>query len=583
MEQKHVGFFERHVEKFVFGVCALIALLIVMTYAIGEPYHVRLESGEGERVLEPGEVEPFVAKQADRLESEIERRKSPLPDLSVPTYTENFKKRFNQRVVGVSRFSVPPGLPGISEKHIGSSDEGQDSRYAVPARPRPDGLAIRTGYGALAAPDGEAARRWYEARFGANRPWDVRYVTVGARFDMGVWKKRLRDPAASQGAPIPEQWWGGLLAISELRLERRKWDGESGTWSEPTVIPVAPNVPSFRDLDQPSPAEAEEAVVSVTRRQAAIVQPPLPELARGMPWQSPFIPEETLSAKEQRELLELNRRIRQLERAKEQGGEASGAGEEPARRRRGETPDMSRETSSQELSEIERLRKKRRTLVGREDVGGHGAVPDPRAQGEKRESDATDRVTLWRHDLTAEAGATYQYRVRVGVLNPLFQRSELTAKQRERYQDRLTLLSPASEWSDSITIRPDRHFFVVGANRRQRQATVEVWRLFGGIWRSREFTVSPGDPVGESVSLSIAGRQASMAMEMDLLAVDLVSGVPAPGTLEGKTVRLIYQRLDRGSMGHRDVALDRDSATRRRLQVEATRYAKDGDGGGESE
>lgn len=111
---------------------------------------------------------------------------------------------------------------------------------------------------------------------------------------------------------------------------------------------------------------------------------------------------------------------------------------------------------------------------------------------------------VWVHDFTAEPGATYRYRVRYGVNNPLFGRERSLGEENE------ALLSLASEpivesdwsdWTDAVAVGRTSYFFVTNA-RDQGQlgqsasaATAEVFRMFYGYYRKHTITLEPGDAV----------------------------------------------------------------------------------------
>ncbi len=174
---------------------------------------------------------------------------------------------------------------------------------------------------------------------------------------------------------------------------------------------------------------------------------------------------------------------------------------------------------------------------------------------------------VWAHDLTAEPGITYRYRLRVSLINPMFQRSKLKGQRREKYFHKLAILSRASQWTKPVTIEPLRQFFVVGGSGAERQATIEVWRVFDGRPRVSEFRVYPGDPLGHEVTMSAAGQQIVVDMSIPGLVVDLVDAASERG-LRGRSI-MLYVSADTHQLFERSIEADRASPARARLISQA--------------
>jgi hypothetical protein len=134
-------------------------------------------------------------------------------------------------------------------------------------------------------------------------------------------------------------------------------------------------------------------------------------------------------------------------------------------------------------------------------------------QMEQRDRDTLGRLSLdpptldlWVNDMYVEPGQTYRYRIRLSVVNPLFNKEELPEEQREDHEDRFLLYSDWSDWSREISVEPMRHFFMTSASQTPApgRANVQVWRFFSGSWESSEFRVQPGDPIGMTEGLSVS-------------------------------------------------------------------------------
>ena len=170
---------------------------------------------------------------------------------------------------------------------------------------------------------------------------------------------------------------------------------------------------------------------------------------------------------------------------------------------------------------------------------------------------------VWGHDLTVRPGVTYRYRLRVSMLNPLFQKSQAAGVLGESYFNQMSVQSPPSAWTEPVVIDPVYRFFVVGGSGSEREATIEVWRLFNGRARVGEFRVNPGDLLGGVVSVDVGGVARDLDMRIGALAVDLVD--TSSGASVGGKSTLVYVDLETNKLMERTIEVDRDSPVRTRL------------------
>lgn len=205
-------------------------------------------------------------------------------------------------------------------------------------------------------------------------------------------------------------------------------------------------------------------------------------------------------------------------------------------------------------------------------VSLYGRRPDA-AQPDQPAEEIKNTIKVWAHDLTAEKGKTYRYRVIVAVLNPLFRQTRVEDQQREENYNRFVIVPTEeeladSEWSQPVMLDPEYHFFLIAGNPQQGVGVVEVWRIHKGQWRFEEFDIRPGDPVGGDMTIDDQGQSVELDMRVDTLAVDLFSTGNSGGA-GGGGVGLLYTDPDTGELASRTADEDRDSATRIRLKNEA--------------
>jgi hypothetical protein len=169
-----------------------------------------------------------------------------------------------------------------------------------------------------------------------------------------------------------------------------------------------------------------------------------------------------------------------------------------------------------------------------------------------------NKVDLWAIDFNAQPGQTYRYRVRVGIVNPLFNKSNLPKDQLEEHQSKFLLFSKHSEWTKPVTIERLQHFFVIGGNRNPAPGNVafEVWKFHDGQWRNEEFRAAPGDPIGGLRTVRAPGVEPT---DVDfytgavLVDADFEFAVPGKiGNMTSKTLRALVMQDNRILMRRRD-------------------------------
>ncbi|MEL7087723.1 MAG: hypothetical protein AAGL98_04670, partial [Planctomycetota bacterium] len=206
--------------------------------------------------------------------------------------------------------------------------------------------------------------------------------------------------------------------------------------------------------------------------------------------------------------------------------------------------------------------------------GAYGGGPE--AYGNRRGpvgGQLPDRIKVWAHDLTAEPGKTYRYKVVVSVMNPLYQFPRLNEAQRQENFDRVAITHDETElaaanWSAPLTLDPEYHFFALSGSKDQKRVNFEVWTVYDGMWRSDEFTEYPGNEIGGEAQTQDTGRQFEMNVGSILLDVD---SVPSPTGRGGSVVRVLYLDPDSGRIDYRLVNADKNSDARQRLENERQR------------
>lgn len=145
-----------------------------------------------------------------------------------------------------------------------------------------------------------------------------------------------------------------------------------------------------------------------------------------------------------------------------------------------------------------------------------------------------DEMLVWTHDLGVVPGASYRYRCRVLLYNPLFARSRQLLKAQQEFATAFTIESLTSDWSAPIEIKPPVEFYVVratedGGSMGLGEIRIEMYRYFNGSRRSEQFTVQPGEQIGRSATVTQNGEVATVDFSTDWYLVDVIADPAAVG------------------------------------------------------
>jgi hypothetical protein len=111
-------------------------------------------------------------------------------------------------------------------------------------------------------------------------------------------------------------------------------------------------------------------------------------------------------------------------------------------------------------------------------------------------SKRTKPLLIWVFDDTVEPGKTYQYRVRLGVFNPVAGTGQVVDRDVDK-KDQVILWSPYSEVTKPIEVQKRTYLFARDVQDKTNTATVEVARYALGYWRTENFLVKPGETIGK--------------------------------------------------------------------------------------
>lgn len=210
--------------------------------------------------------------------------------------------------------------------------------------------------------------------------------------------------------------------------------------------------------------------------------------------------------------------------------------------------------------------------LGRQPAGRFrpNAVPG-RGRDEEQGAEHALMIDVWNHDLTVRPGKTYRYRLRVSMLNPLFNRDALNPNQKQTVGRQVSITSSPTPWGEKVEIDPMIDYFVVKVDRVNRKVDVEVFRYFEGVLRNETFSVTPGQPIGGVVEVERYGVKKKVDMSVAAVAVDVEVREGRDQQLAGSRSVLILLDESTQTLQERVAEVDRDHPRRLKFRNEVTR------------
>ncbi|MEM1331054.1 MAG: hypothetical protein AAGG07_10875 [Planctomycetota bacterium] len=517
MKLKGINPIEQHIDKAVLGIVALVFLgALAFQFLPGRTnIEVGGESVPPERAFEPAE------QAAERLKGRLAAAEPDLPELDVPDLVARFEQRRSvtpsreESAIALGR-SLDLGLDDATPGEMVSGQTLAEFQPPAPADPIANVLYATIDPVAPLLIDGLAELLPTE------QPFDLPGVTVEAAFSGAALAEALRrDPDGPSGeiSSLPPSWWRDAVEVLDVEIERQR-RGEDG-WS--TVEPVRALAGSLAQRvmeSRPGPQALRQVVSDAADRSDVISRRPYPPLIAGPRWVPP-------SEAARLEEIEANRRqIAQLVEQRDAlladreeiergtpGGPPGGPGEggredrrPPPGDRGGDPEDDANEDDAAtrrrlnsidgQLETIER----RLASLGWVETDAEPSRSDTRRAALPRLLNDPGRV-VWAHDLRAEPGATYRYRVRVVLNNPVYGRGTLLTPEQRQWATEPLVRTPWSQWTEPVSIPRPQQIFVTNARAGdafgggEPGASVEVYRFYYGFWRRATAGVEAGEEV----------------------------------------------------------------------------------------
>ncbi len=540
MKVKGMNPIEQHVEKIVLALVALVLLGVLAMQFLTQPNQVDV----GSRKVPPQNVYVELQRQAENLDSQLKDAGPALPEVRATDLVQRYDHALSQTADSTLALTAPLGhavnIGAATGTDMGVAGPSSD-KVAVLRVPKSTAPVAASQWGAL-DPFAVLAVPEFSAFIPAQQPFDLPSVTVETTFSGSALRDALGE---SGGVGIPRRFWAATgIQILGLEVERQRRLPD-GTWSapEPATPPPGASLPTRALGDNAGLPELTELVSKATQAAADVQRPmALPTIA-GPEWTPPSERVTTPGAAPvseadrvrrnlERALAELDRlqnpqTTRQPDSSNTRGpgvvrpgpGQTTGPGQSAPRNQR---------RIDQLQKDIEGYRQRLREL-GEPDTTGRapgqpgtpldtrgtptqpygqpgGSVSGPAPLGLLEQG----TVQLWAHDLGVQPGATYRYRTRVVLNNPLFRKGPVLDQQDAALQAAAKEPFARAEWSDwsaPVVVGASEYYFVTNADADgaltggRSGATVEVFKMYYGFYRKATLTLNPGDPIEASIRI----------------------------------------------------------------------------------
>ncbi len=515
MKLKGVNPLELHIEKIVLGVMLVLFLAVISMQFVSRPNDVNV----GNRKVSPSQIYTSLEGQATQLQSQLSDRNPELPQLAHVDLVERYNDAFANSG-GLLRLSsslgqgvdITSGIE-IPDRTIGGG-EGPVAGLQVPMTTRPVAASLWSTldpYAVGVVPE-------YGQFIPSAQPFDFASVSIEATFN-GKDLEAVLLGKNDSGTAIPRRFWSATgMAILGFEAERQKLM-DDGSWGEvqPIVTPPHTPIPMRAIDDDAGLLELTELVKTAASVENEVARPMFPPTIAGMAWAPPSDSIDSGDETEASKIAKLQRRlglaIMELDRLQNgrpaqqtNPGPGGKTGRDPGRDP-GNTQNPGFKPNPRLIKRAEKKIKDLKEQL--KDLGvevedtirgrlGRGADVEAKPILEQ------EAVALWAHDLGVEPGATYRYRTRVVLNNPLFRKSsELDPDDADQQALTKNPLSRGewSKWSDSVVVGAEEYFFVTGGTNGT-QANIELYKIFYGQYRKSSLKVAPGDELAATIRMS---------------------------------------------------------------------------------
>ncbi len=521
---KKIGrFFEEHVEKIVLIIVGLLCTVIFIGRVLLSPVTVSIVTNEGKtEKLSPGAIDERVWQDALLL---TQTRTDSVTDIN--TYDPKINDFLAMLDLSIGQIDTRLAIPNPA---VAAPRRVAHGQYNVP-KSIGQVTAVEAGHIRAAAylpTEPVTESRSYDQV--EHEPNDIDIVTVEGKFDIESLCNQLHIAFVDQ---VEEQYADPCLArpvFASVNLQRRQLIGD-GTWSEwqnvlRSRIEQNKNLfDSIQDSDNLPPGGLKVQMLQFDNKrvQLDLLQPQAYQFASAREeWFPPSLHDDYEAAvkqeikQERKEQREADRQQRQdrtrdtTDRRTTRGtggrGNYDGGGADTGRRSRGTGGRRGTTTRGGDTGFNDG-----RTGRGRRGRGQNTdmdmdryamdglttaqAAPTNQVYRDFYEiklnwttdlSKMREPLVFWAFDDTVESEKTYQYKIRLGIFNPVAEG-----------KDEVVIWSEFSPPTEIINIPARMYFYVKNIQETAKTVTITVCKYVLGYWRVEDFRgIGPGEAIG---------------------------------------------------------------------------------------
>jgi hypothetical protein len=566
MIRKQSNFIDEHIEKVALVIGGLAAICVLYAFALRGP-----ELVFDNQKFRPGQLDIYIAEQSEKLKERLARE--PIPKPPYVPQSVSFLAKINSvldKDLNVL-WPVPSSVETMVDKKyrmpvIGSvNDVSVEHIRAVAYVPK---VAVTT--------ENVGLEETYE-------PNDLDLVTVQASFDLAPLIDSFQECFA--GKEVPEGWRDAGLAkpvFAVVQLQRQRFgdNGEWGQWEDVPRVKIDPKRDDYKIIEDVNGLPSGGVMVQLAKFsdpqiQVKLLQPAPYKIASAEDdWLPPLLHRKFLAVRREKEAQDRRETIateREAKAAEERdkaaarparedrgvtekprgtteqtgrtttpgraaggtgyrGGAAGGGGRGGMEMGGGAARSPSRTTTAKPDRAPERDRRTESTTAAEQKKTTKPVVTEATIYDEMRKmllaskdiSKLRETITFWAYDDTVEPGASYQYRIRLGVFNPVAGTGQVREEDAAN-DSKVILWSEFSDVTDVVVIDKRLYFFPVNVQEAAKAAEVQVCKYVLGYWHSEQFMVKRGDMIGRVAKVEPSDKDKSANVKLPEM-IDYTTG-----------------------------------------------------------
>ncbi len=522
MANKNIGFLEEHIEKLVLAVIGLTSIAILVLRVLISPNYVQYEN----KKFSPSEVDNYIlTKKAEPLLSKLGRL--PLP---IPAYDPNADE-FQARIQSaLGDMDIDRSLP----QPFVMSAKSNGRKYDLPDVGSVSDVTAEHLRAVAYFPPGDTDERASYSNT-SYEPNDLDLVTVEAKFDVAGLFDRFYECFASDRLSADGR--DPCLAkpvFAAVQLQRKELLGD-GNWSDWQNVPrtrIDPQKDLFLVSEKVNDLPPGGIKVQMLRFDSPdvavdLLQPETYKIASAdEEWFPPTLHRKYIKTLKDIEMQEkIQARTEETEKREEErrslrsssksnssdamlgllGGTSRNS--DDSRRDRRDRSDRRRDDGREGRTRTRPTREE--VLAAEKEEKLPPAKERPKTLSTSDIYDEFDNIRIttidpldmsggllfWAFDDTIKPDATYCYRVRLGVFNPIAGTDRFTEQYKD-FKDDVILWSEYSPETELIQVPGMLYFFPYRVNAKA--VTIQVSKFALGYWYSQDFTVKQGELIGSA-------------------------------------------------------------------------------------